>query len=154
MKRFQFNLQAVLTLRQREEQKAMEAYAKELLGRQQALVRLGEVESELDHARAAWKQSASAGCSAYKLVQAQLSYTKLSERRDLCARHLSEAERRTNAALNAMLAVRQQRRIVDKYYDKRRAEYDHDVMTMEQKESDELAGRGRLGGFTNQLSTV
>ena len=154
MKRFQFNLQAVLTLRQREEQNAMELYAKELLARQQALVRLGEVETELDQARTEWRQSAANGCSAFKLVQAQLSYTKLSERRDFCARSLAEAERRTNTALAAMLEGRQQRRIVDKYYDKRRAEFDRNLITMEQKESDELAGRGRLSSFTNNASVL
>src|SRR5436190_13932140 len=102
MKRFQFNLQAVLTLRQREEQNAMDAYAKELLGRQQALVRLAEVEAEIDRARTEWRQSAADGCSAFKLVQAQLSYAKLSDRRDLCARNLSEAERRTSACLDQL----------------------------------------------------
>jgi len=154
MKRFQFNLQAVLTLRQREEQNAMDAYAKELLDRQQALVRLGEVEAELDQARAEWRLSASNGCSAFKLVQAQLSYTKLSDRRDLCARSVAEAERRTNIALAAMLEGRQKRRIVDKYYDKRRAEFDQSLMAMEQKESDELAGRGRLSSFANNASVL
>src|SRR5438552_1137789 len=154
MKRFQFNLQAVLTLRQREEQKAMEAYARELLGRQQALVRLGEIEAELDQARTEWRQDAKDGCSAFKLVQAQLGHTRLSERRNLCVRNLSEAERRTHAALAAMLEGRQQRRIVDKYYDKRRAEYDRNVIAMEQKESDELAGRGRLASCTNNVTAL
>jgi len=154
MKRFQFNLQAVLTLRQREEQNAMDAYAKELLGRQQALVRLAEVEAEIDRTRTEWRQSAADGCSAFKLVQAQLSYAKLSDRRDLCARNLSEAERRTSACLAAMLEGRQKRRIVDKYYDKRRAEFDRGVMTMEQKESDDLAGRGLLGSAAHNASVV
>ncbi len=151
MKPFEFNLQSVLTLRQREEKKALEVYAKELLRRQQARLLLTEMEAELDRERVSQREIALAGCSANKLVQAQSSYRRLSERRDSNDRSLGEAERRVNAALATMLALRQQRRIVDKYYDKRRAEYDQEIVKNEQKESDELAGRGRLDSLTQNV---
>ncbi|MDB6040949.1 MAG: hypothetical protein JWM99_4790 [Verrucomicrobiales bacterium] len=154
MKRFEFNLQSVLVLRQREEKKAQEVYARELLGRQQARDLLAQVEAELDRERAILSESARISCSASKLMQARRSYEKLSERRDACAKAMSEAERRANSALAQMLMRRQQRRIVDTYYDKRRAEYNSDLMKTEQKESDELASRGSLGVLQNNNCPV
>ena len=154
MKRFEFNLQSVLVLRQREEKKAQEAYARELLSRQQARDLLAQVEAELDRERATLSESARIACSASRLVQARRSYEKLSERRDACAKAMNEAERRANTALALMLMRRQQRRIVDTYYDKRRAEYQSDMMKTEQKESDELASRGSLGVFQNNNCPV
>jgi len=47
MKSFRFTLEAVRTLRQRQEQAAMEQYAQALLARQQAVAKLEALQHEL-----------------------------------------------------------------------------------------------------------
>src|SRR6185436_18232796 len=54
MKKFQFKLQAVLTLRQREEQVALEGYSRALQSRQAAAERLAEIERDLSESRRQW----------------------------------------------------------------------------------------------------
>src|SRR6266511_1576157 len=54
MKRFEFKLQAVLTLRQRAEQAELEKYSRSLQHRQGAAERLAETEMELCEARRQW----------------------------------------------------------------------------------------------------
>src|ERR1700759_225841 len=108
MKEFHFTLDAVLTLRQRQEQKAMEQYAQALLVRQQALERLALVEHQLDGGYQELRAQLAKGCEATLISQAQDYHRSLTKRRDDCAAAVGVAERRVNAALQAMLSTRQQ----------------------------------------------
>jgi flagellar FliJ protein len=141
MKAFHFTLEAVRTLRQRQEQTCMEQYAQALLARQQAMDRLAVVQHELTTCHEALRVKLTAGCSASEIAQANDYHRALGRRRDECAAQLGAAERRVNAALQAMLAARQQREIVDKYFDKQKVRHQRDVARDEQKMLDDLAGR-------------
>jgi flagellar export protein FliJ len=148
MKRFRFNLQAVLSLRQREEKKALEVYARELLALQKARTSLGAVEAELECERALACDGELTARPVGDLARMQLSYAQLSVRRDGCARILNEAAGRVNIALALVLERRKQRRMVDTCHDKRRAEFDFELVKSEQREADELAGRARSGALS------
>jgi len=141
MKAFHFTLEAVRTLRQRQEQTCMEQYAQALLARQQATERLAAVQHELTVGWDELRVKLSAGCAASEAAQAHDYHRALGRRRDECQAQLGTAERRVNAALQAMLAARQQREIVDKYFDKQKVRHQRDVARDEQKMLDELAGR-------------
>jgi flagellar export protein FliJ len=147
MKRFHFNLQSVLSLRQRDEKKAQEVYARELSALQKARNALAEIEAELERERALARDLGPGNRPVGELARVRSSYAQLSARRDACARTLNEAAGRVNSALGVVLERRKQRRIVDTSYEKRRAEYDFEMIKIEQKESDELAGRGRAGSL-------
>ena len=64
MKAFRFTLEAVRTLRQRQEQEAQEQYAQALLARQQALNRLDAVQRELNAGFAELRAQLAKGCAA------------------------------------------------------------------------------------------
>ena len=141
MKSFHFTLEAVLTLRQRQEQKALELYAQALLARQQALERLEAAQHRLNTAFEELRAQLAAGCTASAAAQAHEYQRSLAKRRDECTLALGAAERRVNAALQGMLAARQQREIVDKCFEKQKSRHGRETARAEQKLLDDLAGR-------------
>ncbi len=141
MKPFHFTLEAVRTLRQRQEQNAMEQYAQALLARQQAIEKLNAIQREL---HASWQElrgRLAGGCAAFHLSQAHDYQRALGKRRDESMATLGVTERRVNAAMQAMLAARQQREIVDKSCEKQKARHLREQFRAEQKVLDDLAGR-------------
>jgi flagellar export protein FliJ len=141
MKAFHFTLEAVRTLRQRQEQNSMEQYAQSLIARQQAIDRLASVEHALSVCWEELRGQLAGSCSASKVAQAHDYQRSLAKRREECVAALGNAERRVNAALQTMLAARQQREIVDKCSDKQKAGYQREVVRAEQKFLDDLGGR-------------
>ena len=77
MKRFQFKLQAVLTLRQRAEHEALAHYARMLQAGQAAREKLAESEAQLSEARRRWLHAladgiltlVAVGIAAYSLLR-------------------------------------------------------------------------------------
>jgi flagellar export protein FliJ len=145
MKPFRFTLEAVRTLRQQQEQKAMELYAAALLKHQQILARLDSIRQELDNG---WRELAAKlakGCAAAEAAQMHDYHRVLAKRRDETIVSLGAAERRVNAALQAMLAARRQREIVDKSCEHQKARHQREEFRAEQKFLDDLAGRRPAG---------
>jgi len=141
MKSLHFTLESLGTLRRRQEQKAMELYTQSLIGRRQAVEELEAVGHELSVCWQEWRGKMVAGCSAADAAHAHAYHLSLIKRRDEWALALETAERRENAALQAMSQARQQREIVDKCFDKQKARHRRDEARDEQKFLDDLAGR-------------
>jgi flagellar export protein FliJ len=141
MKAFHFTLEAVRTLRLREEQEASNQYAKTLVARQQVIDKLHSLQRQLDQGWNDLRQGLTRGCSASFAAQAHLYHRSLEKRRDECNAELGVAERRVNAALQIMLRAKQQREVVDKFYEKQKDAHQREVNRDEQKLLDELAGR-------------
>jgi flagellar export protein FliJ len=141
MKSFRFTLEAVRILRQRQEQNALEQYAQSLLARQQAVAKLEHAQRELDASMQDLRHQLATGCAAAQAAQAHDYQRSLSRRRDECSIALGTAERRVNAAMQAMLAARRQREIVDKFFDKQKLSHARGLARNEQKMLDDLAGR-------------
>ena len=141
MKPFRFTLEAVSTLRRRQEQKILEKYAQTLNVRQQAADRLAGVEHELSKCWQEWRLKLAGGYTAAEAVQAHAYQRLLAQRREECALALETAQRRVNASLQAMLLARRRREIVDKCFDKQKTRYQREQARGEQKLLDDLAGR-------------
>lgn len=141
MKPFQFTLEALRTLRQRQEQKALEVYAQALLARQQAMDRLKSAQHELDVASQGFNELMEAGCTALEAARASDYQRVLVWCRDDCAKALSTAERRVNATLQTVLAARKQCEIVEKFFEKQKARHERGLALAEQKLLDDLASR-------------
>lgn len=141
MKAFQFTLEAVRTVRQRQENEALENYARALLLRQQVLDKLEATQVRIQDHFARMRQWLSEGGAASQAAHAQAYHRSLERIRDDCVAVLGQAERRVNAALQAMLAARQQREIVDVYREKQQAVHQRAVLREEQKALDEFAIR-------------
>jgi flagellar protein FliJ len=148
MKPFHFTLEAVRTLRQRQEQTAMEQYAQALLARQQTIDRLDAIQRELNAGWQELRSQLAKGCPASKAAQMQDYHRSLGKRRDEANLALGVAERRVNAALQTMLNARQQREIVDKSCEKQKARYVREQFRVEQKLLDDLAGRRSVSSLS------
>jgi flagellar FliJ protein len=141
MKRFRFTLEAVRTVRQQQEQKAMEGYAASLMARQQALRQLEEAERELDNDYHDLRLRMEKGCDAATASHAISRQRELVKKRDAYTDALSVAERRLNISHQKMLEARQQREVTDKFYDNQKQKFLREEIRVEQKLLDELAGR-------------
>ncbi len=141
MKKFHFSLQALLTLRQRSEQNALEAYARALLTRQQSLESLALANEE----QAQWwvhrRKQLTQGCSAGALEQWRASDCTLTERRETAEAALGQAEVAVNQTLQAMLLARREREAVEKHLQRQRLNYQRELGREEQKNMDDLAQR-------------
>jgi flagellar export protein FliJ len=141
MKSFHFTLESVRTLRQRHEQEAMDQYARTLLARRQAVDRLEAVQQKLNAGWQELRQLLARGCEAASAARMHEYHRSLEKRRDDFITALGVAERRVNVALQAMLAARREREIVDKFFDKQKARHQREQVRVEQKFLDDLAGR-------------
>jgi flagellar export protein FliJ len=128
MKRFHFTLQAVRTLRQRQEHAALEQYAH-------------TAQREIDAGWRELRDMLGQGCVAASAVRAQEYHTVLAARRDQCAAALAVADRRMTAAMTAMTQARQQREIVEAHFTKQKTRHERQVIQNEQKMLDDLASR-------------
>jgi flagellar export protein FliJ len=141
MKPFHFTLESVRTVRQRQEQEAMDQYARALLGRRLAVESLEAVQGQLSAGWRELRNLLARGCEAARVAQMQHYHRTLDKRRDECTLALGVAERRVNAAFQAMMAARQQREIVDKCFENQKTRHQREQLRVEQKFLDDLAGR-------------
>jgi flagellar export protein FliJ len=141
MKTFQFTLEAVRTLRQRQEREALEDYISALLARQRALNLVESIDQSIGLDFAQMRQLLAGGCSAAQAAQAQNYHRALEMKRDAAAVALAQAERRLNESSKAMLAARQQREMVEVYREKQHAQHQRLELREEQKIMDEFAIR-------------
>lgn len=154
MKTFRFTLEAVRTIRQRQENDALENYARALLARQQTLEKLETARERIQEHFAQMRQWLSEGGAAAQAAQAQSWHRSLEKMRDECVAALGLAERRVNAASQAMLAARQQREIVDIYREKQQAVHQRSLLREEQKVLDEFAMRRVTSFHSSETSAL
>lgn len=141
MKRFTFKLQAVLTLRQRAEQAALEKYARAIEHRQECAVTLADSEMELSEARRQWLNALADGVAAVRAAQMLGFCHLLEERKRQCEQTLELADIELNRSSQGMLQARQEREAVETLMARQRARYDHLVVEDERKMIDDLINR-------------
>ena len=141
MKRFEFKLQAVLTLRQRAEQGALAQYARAIQHRQAVVARFEEAEMALSEARRQWLNVLADGCPAARAAQVLGYCHLLEERKRQCEQTLNLAEVELNQASQRMLHARQHREAVETFHEGQRERYDRKVREEEQKLMDDLVNR-------------
>lgn len=141
MKRFRFSLQAVRVLREREERSAREYFAHAVQARQNASLAVENSRSELDAGRrellALQTKGASIGAIRWSLAHCGEREQQLLQNRNT----LASAERQATDAWNKLLDARRQLDVVEKFYDRRREDYDRELRREEQKQLDEMSGR-------------
>lgn len=144
MKRFRFSLQALFTVRQRQEQQTLEVYARALAAQQQAADRLCKTERECEQVWQLSRQRRASAAPAAHLAQMEDYCHVMEEFRKRCAEALRQARQATSAALKKFLAARQAREAVDKFRTRQRERHDHEARREEQKMIDEGAQRGTI----------
>ena len=138
MKRFQFPLQAVLTLRLRAEHLALESYGRAVQAQKAAAEALGAAEEALADARRRWLNAMADGCPAARAAQMIEWSHVLHERRDLAGQALQRAELEAQQASQALLAARQQREAVEKHLEHQREKHQRAAEAGERKVLDDL----------------
>jgi flagellar FliJ protein len=141
MKAFRFTLEAVRTVRQRQENEALEQYARALLERQQVLDLLEVMDGRINEDWSHIRQLLAGGSTAAQIAQAHQYHRSLEKQRDDCVAALGQAERRVQNASQAMLLARQQREMVDTYREKQHTRHRRLEGREEQKLLDEFAVR-------------
>lgn len=141
MKRFEFRLQAVLTLRQRAEQEALECYGLALRELEAASLQLQQHDMELCDTRRRWLNEMADGCPAVRAAQTLAYCHVLEDRRNLAEHEVQSAEARLAEASQRMLAARQQREAVENLLHQQLSAHEALVRFEEQKMLDDLVGR-------------
>src|ERR1041385_3159044 len=141
MKRFEFKLQAVLTLRQRAEQIALEKYSRSIQQRQSAADRLAETEMELCDSRRQWLNALADGCPAGRAAQMLGFCHVLEERKKRCEASLHQADVDLSQSSQKMILARQQREAVEKFLARQRERHERQLLNEELKRIDELSHR-------------
>jgi flagellar FliJ protein len=150
MKRFQFKLQAVLTLRQRAEHVALEDYSRAIRNRMTAAERFEESTNELSETRRLWLKSLSDGCPAVHAAQAQRFCHLLEAINRKCEQLLHQADLELNLASQRMLAARQQREAVEKFLERQRRKHQRDVAEEDRRLIEDIVNFRRTAPFSDQ----
>jgi flagellar export protein FliJ len=141
MKRFVFKLQAVLVLRQRAEQAALENYTRTAQRQQALAAQLIEVEMELSEGRRQWLNALADGCPAVRAAQMMAFCHLLEARKGQAEQELMQANIDLYESSQQLVVVRQQRETVEKFMERQRARYDRELHEDERKMIDDLVGR-------------
>ena len=141
MKPFIFSLQAVRTLRQRQEQAALEAFGAAVRARQAAVDRRQQAERQLAATHEQLTLLQTEGAAIHHLNQVRGHCAALEQR--LTAHHAdcARAQTEANAAWEKLQDARQALELVDKLHARRRDQHERQLREEEQKQLDEMSAR-------------
>ena len=141
MKKFRFTLQALWTVRERQEQIAREHYTQAVRARQLAVDTLASVQRECESTWQLHRNRIATGAPAAHLQQVQEYITALNELKTRHERALREAVRIAEVKWNQLKLASQAREAVDKLQLRQRKRHDEAMERDEQKHVDDLAQR-------------
>ncbi len=141
MSPFSFSLQAVRTMRQRQEQLALAAFGDAVRARQAAVDQQQRAERQLAAAFDQLTARQRAGAPLYHLNQLRGHNQVLEQCLADCRAGCARAQATANAAWDALQDIRQALELVDKLYLRQREQYDRELRREEQKQLDEMSSR-------------
>ena len=141
MKAFKYSLQALRTLRQRQEHVALQNYAQANQRRQTIEARLHTIEQELGATWALLHERMLAGAAILHITQIQAYCAGVSKRAQACEAELRIAERGVQTAWQQMVTARQELEIVEQHHKKQRQGFARELDRQEQKRLDEIPAR-------------
>lgn len=141
MKPFTFSLQAVRTMRQRQEQQALEAFGTAVRARQAAVDGQQLAERQLAVAFDQLTLMQSEGAPLYHLNRLRGHCAALEQRLAGCQAECAAAQERANEAWERLQDARQALELVDKLYLRQRDQHERLLRDEEQKQLDEMSTR-------------
>ncbi|MBI3416272.1 MAG: flagellar export protein FliJ [Verrucomicrobia bacterium] len=142
MKAFKYSLQALRTLRQRQEQGALQKYAQANQHRLSVEARLHSIQGELDAARATMHGRILAGTTILQISQLQAYCQAVAQRAQQCTVELRAAERIVETTWRQLVAARRDLEVVEQHHQKQRQRHERELEKAEQKRLDEITTRG------------
>lgn len=146
MRAFRYSLQALLSLREGRERKALEVYGDALAEREASLARLEEFRRAEQETWSGWKEQITKGCTAGAMIQWQACCRKMDELRAGAEAALDRSSRAAEDSLQEMLHARRDREAVAGHRDRQRAAFDKETGRSQQDELDDLGQRCRVEG--------
>jgi flagellar export protein FliJ len=145
MKRFRFSLQAVQTIRQRQERLALQHYTDSANARRAAEEQLRVARNDVSAAWAASREQLTSTTLSADAIAQMRNFCRLREERERqCEAQLREAAKLLEAAWKKLVTARQRREAVEKFYQRQRRRYDRDCERESEKTLDEIAHRRPL----------
>jgi flagellar export protein FliJ len=141
MKPFKFTLEAVRTVREREEQHALHDYVATLRALAEAKQRVEAINDEISRVWSELRQSLQAGSRAAELARIQDYGEMLIRRKRTLDDELKAARVKANRSFTRYLAAHQACTVVEKCYENQHGQHDRDRRKHEQKTLDDLAQR-------------
>ncbi len=130
-----------MTLREREEQNALQDYSRSLRAVEDARHKLELVQDELDHARSEMSKKLAANPPAGQLAQMQEYCQTIEKRERECDYAVNVAQNKSQQCFLKLVGARQARSVVEKAQEQQKQRYDQERRKQEQKQIDEMAGR-------------
>jgi flagellar export protein FliJ len=152
VKTFKFKLAAVETLREREENAALQIYARALKERQAALERRDVAAGSLAICREQRNARVAKGCFIQDLLEFDSYLSALQIKVRNAQEELDQRTAQMGKAFNDFLAARQQLEVVTKFRERERSIYDFEQRRGEQKLLDELSSTRGLSFLKQALS--
>jgi flagellar export protein FliJ len=148
MKPFKFSLQALLVLREQQEQTALQEYGKALLARERAMSAVRSAQEELLQAWGQFHERLGGKCAAAELAKMQQWCQSLERRVQELEYAARAARNQAKQAFFQLLAARQARAVLEKLSAKQKERHERARKKKEQKALDELANRpGQLANL-------
>ena len=154
MKRFRFSLQAVQTLRQRQEQVALQQYTETLVTRRAAEDQLRSARNDVTAAWSASREQLSSSVSADAIVQMRNFCRLREERHRHCETQLHEADKALELSWKRLVIARQRREAVEKFYRRQRRTHDYACEREAEKLLDEIAHNRPLNSAAWNLTAL
>jgi flagellar export protein FliJ len=144
MKSFKYSLQAVRTLREQQEQAALQNYGRALRAAEQATEKLIAVKEEQDAAWAELQNLFAEPSTVEELARVQAYSHAVELRRLECERHVEAAHRIVRECFQKLVAARQAAAVLNKHFENQKRQHQRQLRRHEQKILDDLAGRQNL----------
>jgi flagellar export protein FliJ len=141
MKPFKFTLQAVRTVREREEQSALREYVATLRALEEAKRRYEAVEEQILMAWDDFRQALQTDSSSVEITRVQDDCEMLQERRRELESALQAARQKANRAFTRYLAAHQACALVEQCVQNQSHRHEHERPKRQQKGIDDLAQR-------------
>jgi len=151
MKKFRFSLEAILLLREREEQRAVEKFMRASAAHRERLERLEDAERDFAKAAAELREKSARGIPGMELRQMQGHLGALEDLRKERARAAAESQAALGQARDELAAARRRKEVIDRFREKQRRKHAEAARLEELKFLDELAAGRAAMGATLQL---
>jgi flagellar export protein FliJ len=147
MKAFKFTLQALRTLREQQEQKALQDYGKALTAQERAVSRMDSARRELEESMAHFQVRVVEGGPAQSLSQLQDWNQALERQCQACEHAAKVARNQARLAFARLLSARHATAVINKLYEEQQRRYRREQRRHQQKVLDELASQRHTLSF-------
>ncbi len=138
MRKFHFTLQALHTLRERQEHLALQEYSQALKAWEQARNKVTALQQELETAWGLRRQCLLGACAAMELARLQ-AWGQSVEQQKQASEHAAKAARsEASQAYTKLVAARQARAVVDKLFENQKRRHERARRRHEQRSLDEM----------------